>query len=259
MSVDGLAVARDGDLVTVTLDRPSRRNAVTLAMWRALAGIFEDFARDRSIRGVILTGAGGTFSAGADIADFEQTRASREQGIAYEVAVDAACDSIAGLGRPVVAAIDGFCMGGACNLAMACDFRFVSPRATMAIPAAKLSIVYGVRGTARLLALVGLSEAKRIFFGAGRFEAERALANGFADRIEADPVVAARAYLTELAALAPLSIGGAKAILNALSHPDTPFDMAAADALIERALTSRDYAEGRAAFAAKRAPRFEGC
>jgi enoyl-CoA hydratase/carnithine racemase len=258
MNLHGLSVRRDGGLVTVALDRPTRRNAVTLEMWQAIACLFGGFERDATIRGVILTGAAGTFSAGADIADFAQTRASLDQGVAYERAVDAACDAIAALGRPVIAAIDGHCIGGACNLAMACDFRFVSPSAALAIPAARLSIVYGVRGTARLLALVGLAEARRIFFGAGSFDAERAMAIGFADRIDADPVAAARAYLQGLADLAPLSIAGAKHVLNALSHPDTPFDEAAAHAAIMRALASRDYVEGRAAFAEKRPPRFEG-
>jgi enoyl-CoA hydratase/carnithine racemase len=258
MTVQDVACHRSEDLVTVVLDRPTRRNAITFEMWRAITDLFIGLEQDPTVRGVILTGAGGAFSAGADIADFEQTRASLEQGLAYEAAVDAACDAIAALGRPVIAAIDGFCVGGACNLAMACDFRFVSPTASMAIPAARLSIVYGVRGSARLLALVGLAEAKRIFFGAGRFDAERALTIGFADRIDADPTAAARRYLQDLADLAPLSIAGAKHILNALSHPDQPFEAAAAHAVIVRALTSRDYVEGRAAFAAKRLPRFEG-
>jgi enoyl-CoA hydratase/carnithine racemase len=256
--IDGIQVTREGPIATVTLDRPQRKNAVTFEMWRALADLFREFGRDDTLRGVILTGAGGTFSAGADISDFEQTRASTEQGIAYEVAVDAACDAIAALGRPVVAAIKGHCYGGACNLAMACDFRFVAPDARMAIPAAKLSIVYGVGGTARLLALVGLAEAKRIFFSAKPFDSEHALRVGFAERLADDPIVAAREFLGELMDLAPLSIAGAKAILTALAMPDRPFDPDAADEHILRALRSDDYAEGRIAFGEKRPPRFKG-
>lgn len=258
MSVEGIDISRDGGIVTVTFNRPERRNAITFAMWKALAGFFTDFAADETLRGVILTGAGDCFSAGADIADFAQTRATMEQGIVYEEWVDAACDAIAGLGRPVIAAIRSFCYGGACNLAMACDFRFVSPDARMAIPAAKLSIVYGVRGTARLLALVGLAEAKRVFYAAKPFDAEHALRAGFADSIDADPVAAAQVWLAETASLAPLSIAGAKEILTMLAMPDRPFDADKADAAIMRALTSDDYAEGRAAFGAKRASRFQG-
>lgn len=258
MSVEGIDITRTGEIVTVTLNRTERRNAVSFAMWKELAAIFTEFAADDKLRGVILTGAGDCFSAGADITDFAQTRATMEQGIVYEEWVDAACDAIAGLGRPVIAAISGFCYGGACNLAMACDFRFVSPTACMAIPAAKLSIVYGMRGTARLLALVGLTEAKRVLYAAQPFDAEYALHNGFADSIEEDPAEAAAAWLAKTASLAPLSIAGAKEILTMLSMTDKPFDRAKADAAIRRAQTSEDYAEGRAAFGAKRSPQFKG-
>lgn len=256
--IHGIDLSRDGAIATVTLNRPTRKNAVTFAMWQALADIFAQFGRDETLRGVILTGEGPTFSAGADIGDFEQTRASTEQGIAYEVAVDAACDAIAALGRPVVAAIQGHCYGGACNLAMACDFRIISADARMAIPAAKLSIVYGVKGTARLLALVGLAEAKRIFFSAQAFNAAHALRIGFAQGIAEDPLAGARTLLDGFSGLAPLSIAGAKDILNGLAMTDLPFDAEGADARILRALNSADYAEGRAAFAQKRAPRFQG-
>ena len=199
-----------------------------------------------------------TFVLGADIGDFEQTRATPEQGIAYEVAVDEACNAIAGLGCPVVAAIEGYCYGGACNLAMASDFRFIAANAKFSIPAAKLSIVYSARGMARLVALVGLTEAKRIFFTAQPFLADHALKSGFADAIEADPVAAAHAWLAGIAGLAPLSIAGSKAILNMVAMPEQPYDAALAHDVTWRALTSQDYAEGRAAFAAKRPPQFRG-
>jgi len=259
VTASGILIVRTGGIATVTLDRPERRNAVTFAMWRELAQIFSDFGQDTSLRGVILKGTGDCFSAGADIADFEKTRVSLEQGILYEEAVDAACDAIAGLGRPVIAAIRGYCFGGACNLAMSCDFRFVAPDAQMAIPAAKLSIVYGVRGMARLSALVGLAEAKRIMYTAKAFDAVHALRIGFADRIEDGPEAAAAAFLGEMADLAPLSIAGAKAILTMLAMTDNPFDADLAAKAILKALTSSDYSEGRAAFAEKRRPRFQGC
>lgn len=256
--VEGIRIERADDIVTVTFNRPERRNAIDFVQWQGIASIFHDLAQDSALRGVILTGADGCFSAGADISDFETTRTTAEQGIAYEVAVDAACDAIAALGRPVIAAIEGFCYGGACNLAMACDFRFVSPGARMAIPAGKLSIVYGERGTMRLLALVGLTEAKRIFYSARPFDAEHALRNGFADSIEANPTAAARAWLESVKEMAPLSIAGTKAILNMAAMPGKPFDAAVAQDAIFRALTSSDYKEGRAAFAEKRSPRFRG-
>lgn len=128
----------------------------------------------------------------------------------------------------------------------------------MAIPAAKLSIVYGVKGTARLLGLVGLAEAKRIFFSAKPFNAAHALRVGFAQGIAEDPLAGAMALLQDFSDLAPLSISGAKAILNGLAMTDRPFDAEDADTHILRALNSTDYAEGRAAFSQKRPPRFQG-
>ena len=256
MSHPALIVERDGPVATVRLDRPDRYNAIDYRMWVALAEIFDGFGRDKDLRGAILTGSGSSFSAGADISDFEETRGTPEQSLVYEQAVDRACDTIAALGCPVIAAIRGYCYGGACNLAMAADFRFVAPDAKMAIPAAKLSIVYSGRGMTRLVSLVGVSEAKRIFYTAQPFDAEHAIETGFADEIADDPVAAARVWLDGIAGLAPLSIAGSKAILNMAAMTDRPFDPERAHAVTYKALASSDYAEGRAAFAEKRAPRF---
>ncbi|HJP99614.1 MAG TPA: enoyl-CoA hydratase-related protein, partial [Rhodanobacteraceae bacterium] len=243
MTTPGIVIEREGAIATVRLDRPDRHNSVTFQMWQALETIFTDLGTDKELRGVILTGSGKSFSAGADISDFEQTRGTPEQGITYEVAVDAACDAIAALGVPVIAAIRGYCYGGACNLAMACDFRFVAPDVKFAIPAAKLSIVYSARGMTRLVSLVGLAEAKRVFYTARPFDAERAIANGFADELVADPVLAARSWLDETARLAPLSLAGSKAILNMAAMTDKPFDAELAHKVTYRALTSTDYVE----------------
>lgn len=253
-----LGVSIAGNVGTVTIERPDGYNAISLAMWEALPNVFAALERDPAVRGIVLTGAGRMFSAGADIADFEQTRATPEQAALYEASVDRACDAIAAVGKPVIAAIRGYCLGGACNVAMACDFRFVAPDAMIGIPAARLSIVYSVKGLSRLLALVGLTAAKRIMYSAERLNADAALATGFADRVAADPVATAVEYVAQLADNAPLSIAGSKLILNSLSQQDEPFDATAAALAVHRAASSRDYAEGRMAFAEKRAPRFEG-
>jgi enoyl-CoA hydratase/carnithine racemase len=157
--VPGVSVIREGAITTVILARPGQYNSISYVMWLGLRDLFAALGTDPDLRGVVLTGAGGCFSSGADIADFEQTRATPEQGVTYEVAVDEACNAIANLGCPVIAAIEGYCYGGACNLAMASDFRFVADNAKFSIPAAKLSIVYSPRGMARLVALVGLVPA----------------------------------------------------------------------------------------------------
>src|SRR5215472_5402771 len=197
-------------------------------MWRELAEIFSSFADDREVRGVVLRGAGKDFSVGADISEFQRIRNDRHQSAAYEVAVDSCSGAIAALGKPVVAAISGYCLGGGCHLALACDFRFGDRTATLGIPSAKLSIIYGVHSVQRLLALTGVSNAKRILYSADRYSAEQAMSMGLIDEIHDDVMLAAETFLQRLAANAPLSIAGAKYMLNGLLMGPGALDLAAA-------------------------------
>ena len=272
-SVDGLAFARfsargamleeinitrRNGIAHVVLNRPHVRNAVTLAMWRELAESFSRFATDRELRAVVLTGEGRNFSVGADISEFDEIRNDKQQSAEYEVAVDACSGAIAELGKPVVAAISGYCLGGGCHLALACDFRFGDRTAAVGIPAAKLSIVYGVRSVQRLAALVGIANAKRILYSGDRYPAEQARSMGLIDEIHDDAGLAAEQFVERLAANAPLSIAGAKFMLNGLSMGAGALDLTVAQQLIDAASDSEDFREGRRAFAEKRPPRFRG-
>lgn len=251
-------VAVDGPIATVTLNRPAQRNAMTLAMWRGVADIFSDLSRDGAVRAILLTGAGQDFSVGADIAEFPSVRHTLEQSVAYEEAVDACSDAIAGAGKPTIALLSGYCLGGGCHLSMACDFRIADPTAILGIPAARLSIVYGVRSAQRLFALVGLTQAKRILFTADRIPAEDAACIGLVDGVESDARAAAQALAGRMAQNAPLSVAGAKFILDGLAMGPGALDLDEAQARIDAASRSFDYQEGRNAFAEKRPPRFEG-
>ncbi|MGF6272377.1 enoyl-CoA hydratase/carnithine racemase/carbon monoxide dehydrogenase subunit G [Massilia sp. UYP11] len=242
----------------VTLNRPAQKNAMSLAMWRDLGRIFTELGRDPEVRAILLTGAGGTFSAGADIAEFAKVRATVEQGVEYEKEVDRCCDAIAAVPKPTLAVINGFCMGGACNLAMSCDFRVAHSDAQFGIPAARLSIVYGVRGTRRLLNLVGAANAKRVLFGARKFGAREALRMGFAQRVSPDPMRAARSMAGVMAENAPLTIAGTKVLLDGLTMDMGTLSDELVDAVIDRAVASEDYRDARQAFVEKRQPVFAG-
>jgi enoyl-CoA hydratase/carnithine racemase len=244
-------------MAVMRFSRPRVRNAISLAMWEATATFFERFSSDESVRAVVLTGESPDFSVGADISEFASLRATVEQASAYEDAVDAATEAIARCPKPVIAAISGYCLGGACHLSMACDFRLAHTSAKFGIPAARLSIVYGVSSTDRLRNLVGLSHAKRILFGAEQFDAQAALRIGFVDGVFDDPIAEAREMAGNFARNAPLSISGAKLILNGLARGNAGIERTARLA-IDGAARSDDFREGTLAFAEKRAPRFLG-
>jgi len=251
-------VAIQDRVAMVTLNRPAVRNAMTLAMWQDTADLFQRLGRDSDVRAIILTGAGGNFSVGADISEFEKIRSNVAQSKAYEVAVDASSDAIAGCPKPVIAVLNGYCLGGGCHLSMACDFRYAHTDTSIGIPAAKLSIVYGVRSTQRLLGLVGLINAKFILFSADRFSADDGASMGLVDRVSNNPMGDAETFAAKIAKLAPLSVEGAKRILTGLSMGPGALDEKAAEAFIDRVSDSKDYEEGRRAFGEKRLPTFRG-
>lgn len=254
---DILLTKRDR-VAVVSLNRPEVRNAVTLKMWRELAAMFSALAEDDDIRAVVLTSSGPDFCVGADVSEFDRIRENRDQSAAYEVSVDACSAAIADLAKPVIAAISGYCLGGGCHLALACDFRFADGSAKVGIPSAKLSIVYGVKSVQRLLAIAGIANAKRMLYSGERYDAVHARAMGLIDEMRDNVGAAAVEYAAMLAGNAPLSIAGAKFMLNGLSMGDGGLDTAAAQRLIDTAADSEDFREGRLAFAQKRAPRFRG-
>lgn len=240
---------------SVTLNRPATRNAVTLAMWKDIARIFGELGSDHQIRAILLSGAGGNFSVGADVSEFSEVRNNAGASADYETFVDAASSAIAAVPQAVIAVMHGYCIGGGCHLALACDFRYAHPTASIGIPAAKLSIVYSVRSTQRLLSLVGPTQAKKMLFGAERMGADEAYCIGLIDRVADDPEAHARTLAQSLSGLAPLSIAGAKYIVNDLCQGGSAPN---AQAIIDHASNSEDYREARLAFATKRQPVFSG-
>lgn len=251
----------DPACAVVTLNKPKKRNALSLAMWRDLASTFAALAADADTRVITLTGAGGHFSAGADISEFNEVRIGKEAGEAYEAAVTAACVSIETALKPTIAAISGFCIGGGFGLAQVCDFRVADASAMFAIPPARLGIVYSDYECRTLVSLVGLAKAKEILFTGERFGTDEATACGFIDRMARsghDALTEARNFAKTMSENAPLSIRGMKLILNALAAGTVDDNRAEINAAIAAAMDSEDYKEGIEAFAGKRPPEFRG-
>ena len=245
-------------MAVVTLNRPSKRNAVTLHMWRQLAQTFTTLSADGTVRAILLTGYGAHFSAGADIYEFQSLRHDAKAGGDYDSTVDAAVESIMSSSKPTIAAIAGVCVGGGCSLAMACDFRIAQSNATFGIPAARLGIVYGALDTRNLMALVGVANAKRILFSGETIAATDALRMGLIDEVTNDsPFDAARDFGHLLAANAPISIAGSKSIIAALHSPLSDDCRTAAIRWQRSSLNSSDYQERVRAYIEKRRATFD--
>ena len=257
---DDIQVAVDAaGVAVVTLNRPEKRNVVSLAMWRGLGEIYRDFARRSDVRVVILTGAGGHFCGGADISEFSKVRDTVEDARSYGEAGRGATQAIIDLPQPTIAAVHGYGVGGGCGLALACDLRVGDPTTQMGIPAARLSIVYGVLDCGLLLRAVGLSSAKLVLYSGRYFPLTDCRAMGLIDVVaEQGALPGARALAQELCTRAPLSQRGAKLVLEALDRGEAEQRAAEIAAVQEAAVNSEDYREARKAFAEKRPPVFKG-
>jgi enoyl-CoA hydratase/carnithine racemase len=252
---DGRLILTPGRIARLTLNVPSSKNAISRAMWTALPEIAGRLAADPATRVLIVTGAGGAFSAGADISEFEQTYATPDSAAATNAIVRAGQQAIRDLPLPVIAMIEGACVGGGCGLALSCDLRFASDTSFFAITPARLGIAYSAADSWSLMEKVGPARAKDILFSARRLPASEALAIGLIDRTCAPEELMAEteAYAALLADLSPASHRVTKATLNALSAPPDTADLSAS---FEALFTGPDFAEGRAAFLAKRKPAF---
>jgi len=246
-------------LAVVTLNRPAKLNACDRAAWSGLGATFRYLAGDRTVRAAILTGAGGNFCAGDDINAYAAVRDDAAAPAAYRQAIAEAHAAIADAAFPVIAAIDGVCVGGGCSIALCCDFRLAAGNARAGIPAARLGLAYSLEHCQRLVALVGLAHARHILCTGEIFGADHALAIGLFDRlVEGAALPAALALARSMAANAPLSVAAAKASLAAIALGQTEARRPAIVEAFRRAEASRDAAEGARAFAEKRPPRFTG-
>jgi enoyl-CoA hydratase len=255
-----LVVTARGPVATLVLNRPAKRNAITLEMWKALPDVLRDLASDPDLRVLVVRGAGEVaFASGADISEFERVRSGIAAAQQYSRTADAADRALAAFPRPTIAMVHGFCVGGGLELALACDLRFASRTARFGITAARLGIIYGFTSTRRLAGIVGPSHARDILFSGRLVGIDEARTMGLVNKVcEPDTLeTETYQYADRLALQAPLSQRGAKLMLQHLQGEGEMIDTDLA-AFVERAYESEDYREGVRAFLEKRRPRFLG-
>lgn len=258
-----LAHVQDG-IGWITFNHPERRNAMSLDMWTGLGLAAQAFGADPAVRVVVLRGAGGrAFVSGADISEFEAHRADATQKKTYDEIAARGHAGLAGLAKPLIAMIEGYCVGGGLAIALAADIRFAAADSRFAIPAARLGLGYDYRGLSALARLVGPSAAKDILFSARFIEADEALRLGLVNFVvdAAQLEEQVRAYAARIAANAPLTVHAAKAAMQVFEQYSDPADAqqtARIAAGVAHCFDSDDYKEGRTAFMQKRPPQFKG-
>lgn len=261
MSGGRVILDADGPIARITLDNQARFNAMSMAMWEALDGALDRIEGDPAIRVVILCGAGGrAFSAGADISEFDRRHAS-PQAIVEHGARDARVSArLERLDRPVIAQIEGYCLGGAVALALHCDLRICSDDSRFGIPPARIGHCYDAPSLERVMRAVGLANTRELLFTARQFSAAEAYDMGLVNRVAAKADLAAyvRDYALTMAGNAPLTLKAVKRITAELLKEPERRDRAACDALVAECFASADHQEGRRAFAERRKPVFEG-
>ncbi|WP_405589587.1 enoyl-CoA hydratase/isomerase family protein [Streptomyces sp. NBC_01190] len=244
----GLPVRVEDGTATVTISNPRRRNAMTLAMWESLPRLLAPLAADPRVRALVLTGDGDTFCAGADINELTTPDGLRRS---QRAAVEAE-EAVAAFPKPTLAVVRGFCVGGGCQLAIACDLRFAAEGARFGVTPARLGLVYPAAGTRRLVGLTGPATAKHLLFSAELIGHERALRTGLVDEVlpAADLAARVREYTAVLVSRSQLTQTAAKEFAAAPPAAERLAYWA------EQVRGAGDAAEGSAAFLERREPRF---
>ena len=234
------------------IDRPLKANAMTTAMFEQLPQLVAEAVAQPQVRVIVLQSARPKlFCAGADIGELSRNAGDPEWRQANQAAINRAQFELARADKPVVAFIDGDCIGGGCGMALACDIRVATPRARFGITPAKLGLVYPLHDTKLLVDLVGPGQAKRLLFTGGLIDAGEALCIGLIDTIADDP----NALVEAIASASPHSIRTTKTIVRRILDGQA-HDDAATLAMFADAFATLDFKEGVAAFLGKRAAQF---
>jgi len=259
LAFDNLVYVKKNGIAYVTLNRPKVLNALNTPTWSDLRTAFEDARDDTGVRGVILTGAGDkAFIAGADISELAHVTAfEAERSARFGQQV---LDLVENLGKPVIAAVNGFALGGGCETAMACTIRIAVENARFGQPEVKLGLVPGCGGTQRLPRLVGKGRALHLILSGDTISAQEAWRIGLVNEIVpgADLIKRAETILGEIAANAPIAIRLVLDAVNKGLETNQSEGLLLEAAYFGLCAATEDKQEGTSAFLEKRVPRFRG-
>jgi enoyl-CoA hydratase/carnithine racemase len=257
-----LLLEKDGAIGWIIFNQPEKRNAVSQEMWQLMPEYVNELAQDDAIRVVILRGAGEqAFVAGADISQFQERRRNMADEQEYSKISAQGQASLTQLGKPLLAMIYGYCIGGGVGIAITCDLRLAADDARFGIPAARLGLGYHYHGMEKLIKLIGPAYTKEIFFTARTdFSAQDAWRMGLVNQVvpKANLEAFTRDYALRMAHNAPLTLRSAKANVDQLLRPPEQRELARLDQMLSDCFNSQDYQEGVRAFAEKRRPQFQG-
>ena len=251
---DGFRVERADGVATITLDVPGKVNRVSMAAREQLAAVFAELDGDDATRFVVLTGAGGAFTAGGDITGFLERSPWEVSQLAKAVAAPERCS------KPVIARLEGYVLGVGLELALACDFRLAADDVQLGLPEATIGMIPGSGGTQRLARMVGLGRAKDIVMRGRRVAADEALALGLVTAVvpgaELDGAV--KSLVEELSRHSPIALAMAKRVLNTVYDGPLHLGLEIEGLAYGLLRQTNDFREGVEAFGEKRRPEFTG-
>jgi 2-oxoglutaroyl-CoA hydrolase len=251
---EGFRVETADGVATITLDVPEKFNRVTMGAREQLGHVFAELGADAAVRFVVVTGEGGAFTAGGDVAGFLRAEPETLSRLHWNVAAPERC------AKPVIAKLRGYAFGVGLELALACDFRIAADDVELALPEVRLGMIPGSGGTQRLVRLIGLARAKDAIMRGRRIKADEALALGLVSEVvpaaELDGAVAR--LIEELSALSPLVLRTAKRVLNLAEEAPLHVGLHVEGLAYGLLRSTHDFQEGVEAFVEKRKPDFEG-